>query len=61
MDVRIRDLIEYLEYKVLSNLYNDDEYGLYIEYQNHGESVFDWEWDVCQALKEEYSGMCKGD
>lgn len=36
----IRDIIDLLEYKVQFNICTDEEYGLYLDYRNHGSKVF---------------------
>lgn len=61
INVKLRDLIEYLEMKIIDNTAREDEYHLYIEYKKFGEKVFKWNAKICNRLKHEYFQIFEGD
>lgn len=54
LDVKTRELIEYLEQKIIDGDARDDEYGLYIEYKKYGYEALKWRGYLCKRLKDEY-------
>lgn len=59
--MKIRDIIEYLEMKIIDHTIREDEYSLYLKYKIGGNEAFLKNEDVVRELKREYIETYEGE